>query len=77
MVGVAQSVEHQVVALGAAGSSPVTHPIFFVIQAVGNVQFCLSSRKTKILTADIHQVFRGSKFESDAEIGQKGMFYTA
>ena len=27
MVGVAQSVEHQVVALVAAGSSPVTHPI--------------------------------------------------
>ncbi len=27
MVGVAQSVEHQVVALDAAGSSPVTHPI--------------------------------------------------
>ena len=29
MVGVAQSVERQVVALDAAGSSPVTHPIFF------------------------------------------------
>ena len=29
MVGVAQLVEHQVVALVAAGSSPVTHPIFF------------------------------------------------
>jgi hypothetical protein len=28
MVGVAQLVEHQVVALVAAGSSPVTHPIF-------------------------------------------------
>ena len=28
MVGVAQPVEHQVVALVAAGSSPVTHPIF-------------------------------------------------
>ncbi len=27
MVGVAQLVEHQVVALVAAGSSPVTHPI--------------------------------------------------
>ena len=27
MVGVAQSVERQVVALDAAGSSPVTHPI--------------------------------------------------
>jgi hypothetical protein len=29
MVGVAQLVERQVVALDAAGSSPVTHPIFF------------------------------------------------
>ena len=29
MVGVAQLVEHQVVALVAAGSSPVTHPILF------------------------------------------------
>ena len=29
MVGVAQLVERQVVALDAAGSSPVTHPILF------------------------------------------------
>ncbi len=28
MVGVAQLVEHQVVALGVVGSSPITHPIF-------------------------------------------------
>ena len=28
MVGVAQLVEHKVVALVAAGSSPVAHPIF-------------------------------------------------
>jgi hypothetical protein len=27
MVGVAQLVEHQVVVLGVAGSSPVAHPI--------------------------------------------------
>ena len=27
MVGVAQEVEHQVVALDVAGSNPVTHPI--------------------------------------------------
>ncbi len=27
MVGVAQLVEHQIVVLNAAGSSPVTHPI--------------------------------------------------
>ena len=31
--------------------------------------------KTKILTAGIHGVFRGLKFESDAEIGQKGVFF--
>ena len=29
MVGVAQLVEHQVVALVAVGSSPITHPIYF------------------------------------------------
>ncbi len=29
MVGVAQLVEHQVVALVVAGSSPVAHPKFF------------------------------------------------
>lgn len=26
MVGIVQSVEHQIVVLGVAGSSPVTHP---------------------------------------------------
>lgn len=30
-VGVAQLVEHQVVALVVAGSSPVTHPILFLV----------------------------------------------
>ena len=34
MVGVAQSVEHQVVALVAAGSSPVTHPTFLYAKAI-------------------------------------------
>ena len=38
-----------------------------------NVQFCSSSRKAKILTTGIYWIFRGLKFESDAEIGQKGM----
>ncbi len=28
----------------------------------------------KILTAGIHRVFRGLKFEPDTEIGQKGAF---
>jgi hypothetical protein len=27
------------------------------------------------LTTDIYEVFRGLKFESNAEIGQKGMFF--
>lgn len=39
-----------------------------------NVQFCPRSRKAKILTTDIHGVFRGLKFKPDAEIGQKGAF---
>jgi len=30
--------------------------------------------KAKILTTDIHYVFRGLQFETDAEIGQKGAF---
>ena len=30
MVGVAQAVEHQVVALVVAGSNPVTHPTFIL-----------------------------------------------
>ena len=39
MVGVAQSVEHQVVALVAAGSSPVTHPIFKLSKTIAE-QIC-------------------------------------
>jgi hypothetical protein len=35
MVGVAQLVEHQVVALRVAGSSPVAHPIFLFFETVG------------------------------------------
>ena len=38
--------------------------------------FVPRSRKAKILTAGILDVFRGLEFESDAEIGQKGTFYT-
>jgi hypothetical protein len=37
-----------------------------------NVQFCSSSRKARILTTGIYWIFRGLKFETDAEIGQKG-----
>ena len=36
--------------------------------------FAPRSRKAKILTAGILDVFRGLEFESDAEIGQKGTF---
>jgi hypothetical protein len=42
-----------------------------------NVQFCSRSRKTKISTTGIHLVFRGLKFESDAEVGKKGIFFKA
>ena len=55
MVGVAQLVEPQVVALVVVGSSPITHPIqFFLLKPLENVQFCSISRKVKILTAGIH-----------------------
>jgi hypothetical protein len=48
--------------------------LLFIIkrEALKSVQFCSSSRKAIILTTGIHLVFRGLKFESDAEIGQKG-----
>jgi len=39
-----------------------------------NVHFCSRSRKVKILTTGIHVVFRGLKFEHDADIGRKGAF---
>jgi len=39
--------------------------------------FCSSSRKAIILTTGILKVFRGLKFELDAEIGQKAGFFEA
>ena len=36
-----------------------------------NVQFCPKSRKAKILTVGIYGIFRGLRFEADAEIGHK------
>ena len=39
-----------------------------------NAYFCSSSRKAITLTTGIHLVFRGLKFEPDAEIGQKEAF---
>jgi hypothetical protein len=44
------------------------------VRPLKNVQFCSSSRKAKILTGGIYLIFRGLKFEPDAEIGQKGAF---
>jgi len=41
---------------------------------LGMEYFCSISRKAIILTADIQVVFRGLKFEPDAESGQKGPF---
>jgi hypothetical protein len=41
MVGVAQLVEHKVVALVAAGSSPVAHPNFYTETAVPAVSLFL------------------------------------
>jgi hypothetical protein len=40
-----------------------------------NALFYSRSRKTRILTAGIPLVFRGSIMESDAEIGQKRVFF--
>jgi len=39
-----------------------------------NGNFCSSLRKAKILTTGIYRIFRGLKFEPDAEIGQKVPF---
>jgi prepilin-type N-terminal cleavage/methylation domain-containing protein len=38
-------------------------------------QFFAKSRKMKISTTGIHGVFRGLKFESDAELVQKGEYF--
>ena len=46
--------------------------LFNSLRSLQNVQFCSSSRKAKILTTGIYCIFRGLKFEPDAEIGQKG-----
>ena len=40
MVGVAQVVEPQVVALVVVGSSPITHPINYKIRAVESARIC-------------------------------------
>jgi hypothetical protein len=48
--------------------------MFYYLRYFQNVQFCPRSIKAKILTAGILGVFRGLKFEPEAEIGQKRMF---
>ncbi len=40
-----------------------------------NVQFCSMSRQAKILTTGIYVIFRRLKFELNAEIGRKGVFF--
>ena len=41
-----------------------------MVRPLKNVQFWSRSRKTKISTTGIYRIFRGLKFESDAEIDQ-------
>ncbi len=43
-----------------------------LLRPLKNGYFCSSSRKAKILTTGILQVFRGVRFRPDTEIGQKG-----
>ena len=61
MVGVAQLVELQVVALVAAGSSPVAHPNFLMERWYCAVSPCVSLR---IIAAPVAQLDRASDFES-------------
>ncbi len=60
MVGVAQPVEHQVVALVAAGSSPVTHPIFLIKVAA----IPMKHSSPLFLYAPVAQLDRAPDFES-------------
>jgi len=42
----------------------------YEVRPLKNVQFWSRSRKAKISTTGIYRIFRGLKFEPDAEIGQ-------
>jgi hypothetical protein len=44
------------------------------LRPLENGDFCSSSRKAKISTTGIYGIFRGLKFEPDAEIEQKVPF---
>jgi hypothetical protein len=46
-----------------------------ILRLLKIVQFCSSPRQVKILTTDIHLVFRGLKFEPNTGIGQNGVFF--
>ena len=59
MVGVAQLVEHKVVALVAAGSSPVAHPNFHRDGRYGRLSHFLEHEQ-----APVAQLDRASDFES-------------
>ena len=59
MVDVAQSVEHQIVVLGVAGSSPVIHPIIMLSLQKNNLSGCSAVGSALALGA------RGRRFESD------------
>ncbi len=59
MVGVAQLVEHKVVALVAAGSSPVAHPIFCHGDGLPAVSAVLRGY------APVAQLDRASAFEAE------------
>ena len=58
MVGVAQLVEHKVVALVAAGSSPVAHPNFLSRRPPGRLTV------SEAYDAPVAQLDRASDFES-------------
>ena len=69
MVGVAQSVEHQVVALGVEGSSPFTHPIFII--PLQNTQSILQ----RYCFAPVAQLDRAPDFESVGRPFESGRAY--
>jgi hypothetical protein len=58
-------------------TSPIIMKLYSIsmLRPLKDVQFCSNPRQAKILTTDIHGVFRGLKFEPNAGIGQNGMFF--
>ena len=69
--------DHAVQAVGFTSRRPRERHYYFQLrqfQNVSRLQRDSRSRKARILTTGIHLVFRGFKFEPDADIGQKGTF---